>query len=134
MYGSARKSKLQFFVKIQITALRLATGTFRPIPGDALQMDTCVMLLNLCRDMQNIIQFYKIVALPQHLNYDLVRKDDKFSKKSLIAKRARSQRKDTIHRYRSKCSAVNIPLTPPWTIKTQSLTHAPNSLTHIFLS
>nr|CAI5838704.1 unnamed protein product [Callosobruchus analis] len=114
VYGSARRSKIKELERVQLAAVRAATGAFRTSPTAAVLCEASIMPLHLKIRQQMLNYEAKIKHLHKHINSDFFNYTNEFATRPT---RVRSLE------FAEKCglSTENIlqklpTIYPPWTI------------------
>nr|CAH7715974.1 unnamed protein product [Callosobruchus chinensis] len=91
VYGSARRSKIKELERLQLAAVRAATGAFRTSPTVAVLCEASIMPLHLKIGQQTLMYEAKIKHLPHHINSVLFNYTNEFAERPSATRPARSQ-------------------------------------------
>nr|CAH7737244.1 unnamed protein product [Callosobruchus chinensis] len=119
VYGSARRSKIKELERLQLAAVRAATGAFRTSPTVAVLCEASIMPLHLKIGQQTLMYEAKIKHLPHHINSVMFNYTNEFAERPSATRPARVRSLE----FAEKCgiSTENIlqklsAIYPPWTI------------------
>nr|CAH7730051.1 unnamed protein product [Callosobruchus chinensis] len=89
VYGSARRSKIKELERLQLAAVRAATGAFRTSPTVAVLCEASIMPLHLKIGQQTLMYEAKIKHLPHHINSVMFNYTNEFAERPSATRPAR---------------------------------------------